>query len=210
MLADRCVVIPNGVTLPPLAAQAVAAPRAELVIGWVGRLVPIKDLPLLFEALARLPAELASTRLLLVGDGPERAALSALAARLRIADRVEFAGFVDDPARWLARMHVFALPSLHEGLPVALLEAMAAALPCVAAEVGGIPEVDGGSGALRLVASRDAAQWAAALAGLLASPAERAALGARGRARIAERFSIEAVLEAYLQLYRSALARGAA
>ena len=204
MLADRCEVIPNGVRIPPLAPGA--APRAPLVVGWVGRLVAIKNLPALLEAVAGLPAELASTRLLLVGEGPERAALTALAARLRITERVEFAGFVEDATRCFARMDVFALPSLHEGLPVALLEAMAAGLPCAAAAVGGIPEVDGGSGALRLVASPAARDWTAALAGLLASPDERAALAARGRARIVARFSIDAAVEAYTALYRSALA----
>jgi len=205
MLAGRCVVIPNGVRVPPVESRASDASGAP-VIGWVGRLVPIKNLPALLEAVAALPAGLASTRLLLVGDGPERAALAALAARLGIAERVEFAGFVDDATRCFARMHVFALPSLHEGLPVALLEAMAAGLACAATAVGGIPEVDGGSGALRLVASPAASDWTAALADLLADPAVRAALGARARARIRERFSIEATVEAYAALYRSALA----
>ena len=205
MLAARCVVIPNGVSIPAAVAREPAAQRGGLVIGWVGRLVAIKGLPTLLEALAQLPAGLAATRLLLVGDGPERAGLIALAARLGIADRVELAGFVDDPAAWFSRMDVFALPSFHEGLPVALLEAMAAGLPCVAAAVGGIPEVDGGSGALRLVASHAPADWAAARAGLLADPAQRDALGARGRARCAERFSIEGVVAAYSALYCSAL-----
>jgi glycosyltransferase involved in cell wall biosynthesis len=206
MLKGRCDVIPNGVRIPPPGTEAMTAPRAELVIGWVGRLVTIKNLPLLLEALVRLPASLASTRLLLVGEGPERAALATLAARLGVAHRVEFAGFVENPAREFARMDVFALPSLHEGLPVALLEAMASSLPCVAAAVGGIPEVDGGAGALRLVASREPQAWAEALAELLAHPAQRAALGARGRARIVDHFSIDAVVDRYALLYRTALA----
>ncbi len=205
MSPERCEVIPNGVTVPPLAIRGPRAEPNKLVIGWVGRLVPIKNLPLLLEAFARLPADLAAARLLLVGDGPERAALAALATRLGISDRVEFAGFVEDPARAFARMDVFALPSLHEGLPVALLEAMAVGLACVAADVGGIPEVDGGHGAIRLIAAHDANAWAAALTSLLANPAERAALGARGRARIIERFSIDAALAAYVGLYESAL-----
>jgi glycosyltransferase involved in cell wall biosynthesis len=206
MLADRCEVIPNGVQILPEQTRVPSPPRTQQVIGWVGRLVPIKSLPTLFEALARLPASLAGTRLLLVGDGPERPALVALAARLGLADRIEFAGFVEDPSATLSRMDVFALPSLHEGLPVALLEAMAASLPCVAAAVGGIPEVEGGSGALKLVASREPQDWAAALAELLENPAQRAALGARGRARIAEHFSIDAMVDRYVELYRAALA----
>ena len=204
--AERCVVIPNGVPLPALEVRDPGMAPAGLVIGWAGRLVPIKGLTTLLEAFALLPAGLATSRLLLVGDGPDRAVLAALAAQLGIADRVEFAGFLDDPASWLARMDVFALPSLHEGFPVALLEAMAAGLPCVASAAGGIPELDGGCGAVRLVASREAKDWAAALASVLSNPAERAALGARGRERIAGRFSVETVLARYLELYRSELA----
>jgi glycosyltransferase involved in cell wall biosynthesis len=210
MLKQRCGVIPNGVAIPPLAPDALRSQRDANVIGWVGRLVPIKNVPVLLEALALLATRNASARLLLVGDGPERAALAALADRLGIAGRVELAGFVDDPAQALARMDVFALPSLHEGLPVALLEAMAAGVPCVAAAVGGIPEVEGGAAAIRLVPSHAPEVWATALAELLANAAERRALGARERARIAERFSIEAAAEAYVALYRSALASGAA
>jgi glycosyltransferase involved in cell wall biosynthesis len=210
MLAARCRVIPNGVALPPLAEDGPAARRDGAVIGWVGRLVPIKQLPVLIEALALLAARDASARLLLVGDGPERAALAALAQRLGVAQRVEFAGFVENPAQAFARMDLFALPSLHEGLPVALLEAMAAGLPCVAAAVGGIPEVEGGAGAIRLVPSHAPQAWADALAELLASAELRRALGARARARIAARFSIEAAADAYAALYRSALAGGAA
>jgi glycosyltransferase involved in cell wall biosynthesis len=183
-------------------------PEAAPVIGWVGRLVPIKGLPVLIEALALLPPALGNARLLLVGDGSERARLEALAQRLGVADRVELAGHVDDPAALYPRMSLFALPSLHEGVPLALLEAMAAGVPCVAAAVGGIPEMAGDHGAIRLVESRAAADWADAFRSVLTDPAAAARLGAAGRERVAERYSLDAVVDAYLALYREALGSG--
>lgn len=203
-LADsQWVRIPNGIALPPLARMPGEERPAgwKPTVGWVGRMVPVKGLPLLLEALALLPKPLADARLLLVGDGPERAALEAHAARLGLSHRVEFRGFVADPAPERARMDVFALPSLYEGIPLALLEAMGAGLPCVAAAVGGIPDAVGASGAVRLVPSREAKDWAGALAELLLRTEEAHDLGTRARAYVAANLSGEAVARAYRALY---------
>ena len=108
-----------------------AAPRQPELLA-VARLVHQKGLDLLIRAFAslRLPPS-SAWRLVLVGDGPERKALAELAAREGVAERVRFEGFQASPGYFLARASVFVLPSRHEGMPNALLEAMAAALPVV-------------------------------------------------------------------------------
>lgn len=208
---SQWVQIPNGIVLPPLARRPGEArpPGWKPTIGWVGRMVPVKDLSLLLEAVALLPPALGHARLLLVGDGPLRSAIEVLSAQLGIVGRVEFCGFVADPAPERARMDVFALPSSYEGIPVALLEAMGAGLPCVAAAVGGIPDAVRASGAVRLVASRDPAVWAQALADLLANREEAATLGARARAYVEAHLSAAAAARAYVALYQAALAGSA-
>jgi glycosyltransferase involved in cell wall biosynthesis len=200
----ECCVIPNGVRIPAEPVD-LAATRAAPVIGWIGRMVPIKDLPLLLDAVAALPPALSHVRLLLVGDGPEREACERRAREAGIAARVEWAGFVDDPGAALARMSVFALPSRHEGLPLAMLEAMAAGVPCVVAAVGGIPAAIGDSGAATLVSERTPAAWAAALARVLGDPAEAARSGRSARARVADHFTLERCAERYLGVYRASL-----
>lgn len=203
---SQWVTIPNGIALPRRAHREAADPAAQAcppTIGWVGRLVPVKDIRLLLEAVAQLPPTLSSTRVLLVGDGPERDSLEAQAARLGISERVEFRGFVSDPSPELARMTIFALPSRYEGVPIALLEAMASGLACVAAAVGGIPEIAGDDECVRLVSSRRPVDWAFELARLMTHRDDARALGARARKRVAEKFSLEAVGNAYLALYQS-------
>lgn len=202
----RCVVIPNGVAVPPEPLLREPARRSgAAVVGWIGRFVPIKDVPLLLDAVARLRAPLDATRVLLVGDGPERDRVAGHAERLGLGARVTFTGFVERPAEALREMDVFVLPSRHEGAPVALLEAMAAGIPCVAAAVGGIPALDGGRDAIVLVASREPSAWTAALASLLEDPVRAAGQGARGRERVRAHFSREAAGEAYRRLYRAVL-----
>ncbi len=202
----RCVVIPNGVAVPPKPLLRDSAHRLGApVIGWVGRMVPIKDLPLLLDAIALLRPPLDATRVLLVGDGPERASVEAHAARLRLGARVSFVGFVDQPAEALREIDVFALPSRHEGAPMALLEAMAAGIPCVAAAVGGIPALAGDEDAVALMASRDPSAWAQALASILGDPVRAAEQGARGRAHVRSRFSRETAGVAYFRLYRAVI-----
>lgn len=129
-------------------------PRSEpgKRILFVGRLAAVKGVPLLLEALFHLKGRHPQARLTLVGDGPERPSLEALTRRLDLSDLVEFAGYSDEAgvASHLAQADLLVLPSFAEGLPVVLMEAMAARLPVIASRVAGVPELvdDGLSGFL--------------------------------------------------------------
>src|SRR5262249_55707283 len=153
----KVALIPNGIDTDRFARAEPAGPgdgldfrRSDRVIGTVGRLTEIKRQDVLIRAFARVAARHPESRVLLVGDGPLRAVLEALAAPLGVGDRVTFAGYRDRPERFLRLMDVFALTSRSEGMPLAILEAWAAGLPVVASRVGGIPEVvaDGRTGLL--------------------------------------------------------------
>lgn len=137
--------IPNGfVSATPFASREVA--RSELgvgqdqiVVGWVGRLIPIKGCDVFVRAFAKL--DVASARAVIVGDGPERPALETLRDELGLRGRVLFAGSRAQAARLFRAFDVFALSSRSEGTPITLLEAMAAGVPVVAAAVGAIPDL---------------------------------------------------------------------
>src|SRR6185295_19728856 len=154
----------------------------------------------LLEAFARFRAAREDAHLTLVGDGDERRALEAQAARLGIAGAVTFAGERHKVAPLLPAFDVFALSSTSEGISLTLLEAAAIGLPIVATRVGGNGEIvaDGESGFL--VPARDPAAFAHAL-GTVASSVDRAAMGAAGRARVVRRFSVEQMARAYHELY---------
>lgn len=121
-----------------------------VVVGEVGRLVPGKGQHLLLQTLALCRQNGKNLKVLFVGDGPSRIELENLSRRLQIETAVIFAGHQTDTRPFLAAMDLFALPSLNEGLPLSLLEAMALGLPIIAARSGGIPELiaDGKTGLL--------------------------------------------------------------
>ena len=204
---DGCITIPNGVAIPLAAPRRREQQDRGVVIGWVGRLVPIKSVGTLLEALAHLGADRGQPTLLLVGDGPERTALGEQARRLGIQDRVQFTGYVENLSPYLSRMDVFALPSRHEGAPMALLEAMAAGVPVVAARVGGIPEMVGESGAACLVDGHDPLVWAGALESILADRTATDEMVARARRLVVEHFSVDAMHARYGELYHTMIAR---
>jgi sugar transferase (PEP-CTERM/EpsH1 system associated) len=205
----RFEVIYNGVDVTRLAgADRAAARRAlgaadgELVIGSVGRLVPVKNYELLLRAFGRVEAATrAPMRLVLVGDGPERASLQRTAAAAGIAPRTTLLGHREDVADLWVGLDVFVLPSLSEGMSNTLLEAMAAGVPVVASEVGGNGEIveDGRSGLL--FASGDEPGLADRLTGLLEGPARRAELGRAGQDRVAREFTMSAMIRKYEALY---------
>ncbi len=220
---EKVVVIPNGVDLgrfdperhPREEARAWAvrewgADDDEAVVGAIGSLTPVKGHTDLLEAAARVVARLPRTRFVLVGDGPSRPALEALARQLGLADRVVLAGVRADVARVLASFDVVALPSHTEGLSNVLLEAMAMARPVVATAVGGNPDVlrDGASG--RLVPARDPAALAAGLAGMIEHPEAARRMGREARRDVELRFSLARMVEGYESLYRGLVGPGRA
>jgi glycosyltransferase involved in cell wall biosynthesis len=195
-------VIPNGIRDRRLAPPE--QPRPGMIVGSLGRLDTQKGYDVLIEAVPQLPP---GTRVVLVGDGPERSSLQSQAERLGVADRVRFVGWREDARDYLATFDLFALPSRFEGLPLAVLEAMLASVPVVAADVGSVAEavVQGATGVL--VPPEDVDALAAALAALLKDADRRAQLGEAGRALALERFTAEAMARRYEELYGELLAR---
>ncbi len=174
-------------------------PRGEFFAGVVGRLDPIKDHRTLFRAFARVREEFAGAALLVVGDGPERQALQAIAGP---EAGVWFLGNRPDVPEILRCLDVFVLPSLNEGISNTLLEAMATALPIVATRVGGNPELveDGAMGTL--VPPGDPESLASAIAVYARNPALRLDHSSRARERATTTFPLEAMVSGYEAVYR--------
>jgi len=187
--------VPSG--QPEPVARTVAGPT----IGSLGRLTDQKGYDALVRALPSLP----DATLVLVGDGPERGALEALAAELGVAERLLVTGWTESARRWLPTFDAFALPSLWEGMPLVILEAMHAGLPVVANDVGSVAEAvtDGETG--YVVTPGDEATLRERLARLLGDPALRARLGERGRAIAADRFTAAAMARRYEAVYAEVL-----
>lgn len=203
---SRIEVIPNGV---PYHADAAPTLRSALGLGAedrllvaVGNLYPVKGHTHLLEAVAELGTRWPRLHVAIAGRGDLEAPLRAQAARLGIERQVHLLGLREDIPDVLASADVFVLPSLSEGLPLAVLEAMFAARPIVASDVGGIATVLGPDGVV--VPPGDAGALARAIDGLLSSPQAAAALGQRARARAGAAYSVEAMVARYGALYLSA------
>lgn len=173
-------------------------PDGARVVLCAARLAPPKRLDLLVDAWPSLPPDAV---LVVAGDGPLLEPLRARVSALGLDDRVRLLGERTDVGRLLGGADVFCLPSDSEGMPVSVLEAMAAGVPVVASAVGGI-EV-GTAGAARLVLPGSAGALAGELTALLEDPAARAALAERGRAVVAARYSPDAMYSRYRALYAS-------
>ena len=195
----RVAVVPNAVPLPAPAPDGAIAGR----VLFLGRLEAGKGVFELLGAGALLADAYPALRLVLGGEG-DADAVMCRAAELGIADRVELLGWVDAARRdaELAKASVFCLPSHAEGLPMAMLEAMAARKAVVASRVGGIPETlrDGDNGLL--VPARDERALAAALGSVLGDGALRERLAERARATIAQHYSTEVVCGQLSAIYR--------
>jgi glycosyltransferase involved in cell wall biosynthesis len=198
--AERIAVVPNatGARWWEGGASEVGEGGAGLEPGtllFVGRLRLRKGVEVLLHALAALRARGIAARLAIAGDGEHRAAVERALADLDLGGAVELLGRCDAAriARLLAGARALVVPSIYEGMPLVVLEAMAAGVPVVASSVSGIPEVvvDGETG--WLVPPEDPAALAAALAVALEDPAEAARRGAAGRRRVEERYRPEAV-----------------
>ncbi len=184
---ERIRLVPEGIDLARWQRIAAQTPRRSdgSTILCVARQYPRKHIADLLRALPRVRRAVPAAHAVVVGDGPEHAALRMLAAELGLGDTVRFLGAVaddDDVARLYRHADVFCLPSVQEGFGIVFLEAMASGLPVVATRAAAIPEVvpDGQAGLL--VPPRDVDALAAALTTLLREPARREAYGRHGQA----------------------------
>lgn len=188
-----CQVVHNGIDTRqalPAPQPLPGVPPGVPVLGTIGSLLKRKAVDHLLRAAAKLPQDLAP-HVLIVGEGPEEAALRRLVVDLGLQSRVIFAGFQKQSLPWLAALDVFVLTSPSEGLPRVILEAMLLAKPVVASNVTGTNEVaaDGETGLLYPYGDIDA--LAAHLTTLLRDPTRAHALGEAGRRRASAEFSIE-------------------
>jgi glycosyltransferase involved in cell wall biosynthesis len=201
-------VVVNGVDVAGLVAVALArdVARANLgldpaatVVGSAARFDEVKRLDLLVEAVAAVPA----LTLSLIGDGDEAAHLRERAVALGAAARVSFAGEIASAARLFPAFDVFAAPSRKEGLPLAIVEAMALGLPVVASDIPAHREVLGEDS--RGLVAGTAAALAERLAALAADPTLRARLGAENQARARSEFGVGGMLAGLEGVYREVL-----
>jgi glycosyltransferase involved in cell wall biosynthesis len=183
------ILVYSGISIPgDEACIRQSAPEA-VVLGTACRLVPLKGLSYLLLAVAELRPEFPNLRLEIAGRGPLQGELEREANRLGLTGHVGFLGWQREIGPVLRSWDIFVMPSLDEGLPMAVLNAMAEGLPVVATSVGGLPELveDGRTG--YLVPPRDSLALARRLRRLLLEPERRSALGAAGRERVRNRFS---------------------
>lgn len=179
----------------------------KTVVLYIGRLSAQKSLPTLIHAIERASRSCSTLHLMLVGDGPERENLEALASDLNVSNRITFAGLQSDVRAYLSAADIFALPSLSEGISNALLEAMASGLACVASSVGGTAEVlDHGKCGV-LLTGNDLDRWTEALLDLAMNEKKRQQLGCAARTRITEVYDFAVVGKKYISLYEELIAK---
>jgi glycosyltransferase involved in cell wall biosynthesis len=183
-----------------VAREALGVPRGAFVTGTVGRLDPVKNLPAMLRAHALLVEKHPDARAVIVGDGPERGALAALAAGLGLADSVIFTGYRSDVRALMAAFDVYVNTSTYEGVSLTILEAMASSLPVVATPAGGNPEVVIDQETGLLVPGR-ARAVADAISLLCLDARRRRLMGDAGRWRVIRHFSIARMVDDYASAY---------
>ena len=210
---SRVVCIRNGIDLEGKSVQVnrwqirkdLGIDSETCLIGTVGRLTPVKGIPYLLDAARILLRQGANVKVLVVGDGSIRQDLLAQAGNLGVGERVVFLGHREDTDVLLQALDIFVLPSLSEGIPMALLEAMAASRPIVASRVGGIPEIieDGVEG--YLVEPMDVNTLAERCRRLIESPDVARKMGEQGRKRVESEFSATAMADRVVSVYKEVL-----
>jgi len=210
--AERVSVVHNGRDLstfdrdPPEGLRdSFGVPGDAPLVGTVGRLIDRKGHDELLDAWVTVREERPDAHLLVVGDGPRRAHLEAKASYLGVEESVHFAGLRDDVPDLLAAMDAFVFPSHYEGLPGALLEAMAAGLPCVATPVDGNSELLEAYDSGLFFEVGDDAAMARALLLVLDNPDVASDLGENARRRATEHFDVDTMVGNFETVYERLL-----
>ncbi len=209
---ERITVIPNGIDVRSFAVEAQSYPpavqkREEQVIGMVARLDLQKGFEYLLRSMGTLRSSFPRARLLIVGEGPDRAGIEGMVSRQGLGGVVTLAGRQTDMPGVYAGIDIFVLPSLNEGLPMTLLEAMAASKPVIATRVGAVPAVITDDQTGLLIEPGDEAGLTNALSRLLADPQLCRRLGQKARAHVEQHYSAAAMIQKYRALYHEVLAR---
>jgi glycosyltransferase involved in cell wall biosynthesis len=210
----RVAYVPNGVDIalydaPPAPGAIPGFERrpGEVIVGTLAGLRPVKNLPRLvraFAAAARTAPDVAA-RLVIVGRGPEEAAIRAEAERQGVVDRLVLPGFVAHPHLYVGLFDIFALSSDSEQFPLSLVEAMAAARPAASTAVGDVAEIIAPANRPFLAAPADETALAQALARLIGDAELRAAIGAANRAKVAAEYDFAATARSYRAIYEAAM-----
>lgn len=205
---SRIVRMSNGIDAAEFApaedreqAKAAVSFGGMVLVLFAGRLVAIKGLPILLQAFGTVVRDCDRVRLIVAGEGDQRAALESAVERQRLRPYVQFVGKVSDMGPYLRAADIFVLPSLGEGISNSLLEAMSAGLACIASRVGGAVELlDNGNCGI-LVAPNDAGQLAEALSTLVNQRQEVVRLGSLARERVLQLYDFSSVAAKYIELY---------
>jgi glycosyltransferase involved in cell wall biosynthesis len=200
--AERVTSIRNGWSGTPLKLRREHRPTIVCTANFSAE----KGHAVLIEAFATVAQRIPDSQLVLLGHGAEMPAMERRVGELGLAERVQFAGFQDSIWPWLARAHVFALPSNYESLGIAVLEAMGAGLPVVATSVGGVTELVQPGVTGELVPPGDPGAMAEALVSVLGDPDTAIRMGAAGRAA-AENERMSACVDRYFELYERLLSK---
>jgi glycosyltransferase involved in cell wall biosynthesis len=195
-------VIYNGISLPEVLTRYA---NKRVAIGSAGRLFPVKDYSLMVEIAKLVVAQSDMVDFVLAGDGPERHMLEEKVTEAGLHGRFKFLGHQDDMDIFYKSLDVYINTSVHEGIPMSVLEAMSYGLPVVVPKVGGFPEIveEGISG--YLIDARDPSVFSDRCVGLLSDPEKREQMAKAARQRVIDHFSREAMSTQYYQLYRKLL-----
>jgi glycosyltransferase involved in cell wall biosynthesis len=201
--ADKIVIMPNGVDTDRFTPPQ--QPREALIIS-VGSLIERKGMKYLIQAMPRVCAQLPDYRLVIIGEGPQRAELIALAESLGVASKVQLVGIQPHAQiiEWMKRAQLFVLPSLEEALGQVLLEALATGTPCVATNIGGIPDAVSADVGV-LVPPADPITLADAMVNILNDTVRWQVFSTQARVRVVENFSTHKIAAGLMDVYRQVL-----
>lgn len=181
--------------------ESLGIPAQGYIVGTVSRLDPVKNQPMMLRGFKRFLEQCPDAWLLMVGDGPDRSKLEALAKDLQIDRRVIFTGFQTNPVDYLALLNIFLLSSFTEGTSMTLLEAMSLGIPAVTTNVGGNPEIvlNGQTGLL--TPSSDEQAFADAVLQLWRNPEQAKVMAEASRERFMQQFSVKTMTQQYYDSY---------
>lgn len=198
---SRVVCAWNGIADPQPAVRPLPWRVRPKRVGVVGRLVPVKQFDLAVESVARCP----EIELDIVGEGRERRALEQKIRKLGVADRVRLLGHLPDPLPHIASWRALLVPSLHEGNPISVLEALAVSTPVISANLPGVEEILDGRAGWLVPGERDTVAWSDALRRVVRDLAAGEAASSAARLRYLEAFTAEAAAARILAIYEQAL-----